>query len=38
MLMIVGLRLKISIEDGLRFADGLKCQLLISHRFLPFAG
>jgi hypothetical protein len=34
-LIVVGSRLKIFLQYALRFADGLKSQLLISHRFLP---
>jgi hypothetical protein len=34
-LIVVGSRLQIFLQYALRFADGLKSQLLISHRFLP---
>ena len=34
-LVIVGSRLKVFLQNTLGFADGLKSQLLISHRFLP---
>jgi hypothetical protein len=34
--IVVGTGLKVFLQYELRFADGLKSQLLISHRFLPF--
>jgi hypothetical protein len=34
-LVILGSGLKVFLEYPLRFADGLKSQLLISHRFFP---
>ena len=34
-LVILGSGLKVFLEYPLRFANGLKSQLLISHRFLP---
>jgi hypothetical protein len=37
-LIVVGARLKVLVEYALSFADGLKSQLLICHRFLPIRG
>ncbi|WP_375788443.1 hypothetical protein ACE10Z_14125 [Bradyrhizobium sp. Pha-3] len=32
---VVGAGLKVFVQYAQGFADGLKCQLLIGHRFLP---
>jgi len=36
--IVVGTGLKIFLQYELRIANGLKSQLLVSHRFLPFEG
>ena len=36
LLVVVWAGLKVLLQYALCFADGLKSQLLISHRFLPF--
>ncbi len=36
--IVVGTGLKIFLQYDLRFANGLKSRLLVSHRFLPFEG
>jgi len=37
-LIVMGARLKVFVQYALGFADRVKCQLLICHRFLPIRG